>query len=324
MLPIGMVSAGFLLISLDPIREAARAYGATAVSTTNFEYAGEAATIAGWLVMATAAFVSLNRLSPVMVRPSRILLLGAASVSIGLAIAAGLNLTGSVVIIQHRALSIRGIFSQSYVSLVRSLERSSDGAGVAAWLTAMVAAATSLIRVRRAAERARALFTAPLFVAVIAAAAQAAAGAITFVFDWAPSQFSIGWIDAILGLQVAAWFFFSVALYRVVVSAHREHDRRWLVALTVGAFGPFLLASSTMLMIAFYEQWVGTSSDTVLSHWEDCLLASGWIVLAAGAVLFALAVGRAPRPARVRSEHETRWWIREVLSNRPSSQLGSD
>ncbi len=184
MLPIGIASAGFVLISLEWIREAIRGYGVAAVSPSDFEYAGEAASIAGWLLLAIAAILSTGRVSPVRAPATRDLLRGAAIASVGLAIAAALNLTESTLILQQQTHSFR--VDHSLTSLVRSLYRSSDGVGVAAWLSATVGAATSLTRVRRESELARARFTVPLFVVLTAAAAQTIASAITFVFDWIP------------------------------------------------------------------------------------------------------------------------------------------
>jgi hypothetical protein len=94
------------------------------------------------------------------------------------------------------------------------------------------------------------------------------------------------------------------------------HERGWNVPLSAGALGALMLASSTMLWIAFNEQWVSTSGYPALSHWEDGLSAGGWIALAAGSILLTLGTKWMGRPARIRPEPENRWWIREVLANR--------
>ncbi len=284
-LPIGLLAASFAFMAIDHLLQLLNAFGDAAAEAPDFSYAGNSATIVGWLLATVAALLADHTLGRSRwAKPVKTLVRMSAIGAALLAIAAGLTLAIEVVLRSHLGDGLH------YASLVDALERANLGATTAAWSAVATGVAIALVNAWRGAEDARLLgheSRASLGFTMVAALLNLVAFAIYFVVSWIPSDFGLGLFEVLYGLFAAAWLALSGALLAAFVAARRSSHGRQLLGLPVGAVGPLLLAAGTVFSINLYVMFFARDDLQMIIRWEDGLFATGWIMLAVGIALLA-------------------------------------
>lgn len=318
-LPTILLASGLAVIALGPFRDTLWTFGVYRLGATDFVYLGESATIAGWLIVGAAAVAAAGRISGDSRRFIPALLRTSAIGAVLLSASATLGFVASIILRDHFPPFGHGGWQQ-YLSLEQTLVRTADGISTAAWLVIVVGVLVALTRSHHesggAFDALRRSGITPLVLTLAATTAMTAGSAISLLLDRATIRFADGWLLAGYGFQIVGWVSFCGALL-AAANLVRTHVGRWgFVGVVVGAGGALLIASGTMLYVAFIEQWISRVDYIGLRNWESALPAVGWLALAAGSALIALGIKRARSSAPVRAEPSARWWIREVLSGR--------